>query len=51
MSDHRAELRRQWRSDCKNLKKNIAFRDWTPTTFDAIKRKIRMAKMRLNGMI
>jgi hypothetical protein len=39
----RAELRRQWRTDQKNLKRRIAFRGWTPTTFDDVKAAIRKA--------
>lgn len=37
----RAEMRRAWRADCKNLSIRIAFRKWTPTYFDNIKRAIR----------
>jgi hypothetical protein len=40
----RAELRRQWRADRKNLKRQIVFRDWTPNTFDAVKASIRKAR-------
>jgi hypothetical protein len=36
----RAELRRQWRADQKNLKRRTAFRGWTPTTFDDVKAAI-----------
>jgi hypothetical protein len=39
----RAELRRQWRADQKNLKLKIPFRDWTPSRFDDVKRAIREA--------
>jgi hypothetical protein len=39
----RAELRRQWRADRKNLKRQIAFRAWTPATFDDVKSAIQKA--------
>lgn len=44
MSDIRADLRRQWRSDCKNMSVDLKWRNWTPTSFDGPKAAIRKAK-------
>jgi hypothetical protein len=43
----RAELRRQWRADRKNLKQRVKFWDWTPTLFDDVKRAIREARSKV----
>jgi hypothetical protein len=50
VSDQRAECRRQWRADCKNLKKSIKFRYWTPGHFDKVKARIRAKKLQRMGL-
>jgi hypothetical protein len=45
-SDLRAEMRRGWRADCKNLSMRISFRTWTPKYFDNVKRALRNMRER-----
>lgn len=40
-SNKRAQLRREWRADRKDLKKNTKWRDWTPTMFNEVRAALR----------